>query len=89
MNIQFTLLILYFIRYSYSQLNSIDKPCNIGDSKCENGQICTNNRCQCDPAQRQFWAGDQLKCRVCPSHYYRTRRQMKIRNRIINMSLSI
>jgi len=77
MHVQFPLLIICFLRYSSSQRNTLNKACSAGDTKCDNGQVCINNRCECDPAQRRFWAGDKLQCRICPSHYSRLRRQRK------------
>lgn len=58
-------------------MNTLNKACTVGDSKCDNGQACINNHCECDPAQRRFWAGDKLQCRICPMHYSRSRRQRK------------
>jgi len=77
--IHLPILFMCFIACSYTQLNTINKACGAGDSTCGAGQLCVNSRCECDPNQRRFWAGEQYQCRVCPPNYYRQRKWKKIR----------
>lgn len=74
MFIHLLVLFLCFIDCSYSQSSTINKACGIGDSTCGTGQACVNGRCECDPNQRRFWAGEKYECRVCPPGYNRQRR---------------
>ncbi len=74
MILQLSVLFICFIPFSYSQTNTINKACGMGDSTCSAGQICVNSKCECDPNGRRFWAGDQSQCRVCPPSYNRLRR---------------
>ncbi len=77
MILQFLLLFICFITLTYSQSSTINKACGIVDSNCGAGQSCVNSRCECDPNQRRFWAGDTYQCRVCPPSYNRSRRAEK------------
>ncbi len=74
MIIHLPILFICFIGFSYSQINTINKVCGIGDSTCGAGQLCVNSKCECDPNQRRFWAGEKYQCRVCPLDYNRQRR---------------
>lgn len=78
MILQFLLLFICFITRTYSQSSTINKACGVDNSVCGAGQVCVNGRCECDPNQRRFWAGENYQCRVCPPTYTRSRRAEKL-----------
>jgi hypothetical protein len=74
---QLFVLLICFISLASSQSSTINKACGTDNSVCAAGQICVNGRCECDPNQRRFWAGEKYQCRVCPPSYTRLRRTKK------------